>query len=1236
MLVKQSKELEKLEGALQLLKLTPKNMDLAEKYLDLSEPEDQELLKEAEHQDFTELATQTQQSVFNTLGSFKRNNEDLARRLIRFLAQVGGATSRKILCYYGWTNDFKYMSDILPPDQSMVLYADWVAWNASAHRESAIRPLAAAGKIDPEIFPRMRELCYDDDACNTEMFLAGMYLHCVKPPKDSRSRLYIPIEDTEDDRAQGSPERIQEMREYLEARLRGNSAGLFCAADEPKGEEEEKLKAFIQDSDPGEEFPYEMRALISGRTRHNYRMSFLPFLAFLAVEHSDRFISLIRFAAAVEGNTIPNIPLDACQKTGPKWFYRHIEALEKFLWIPDETYIRFAVSNKESGILKRMMNKAPEAVCRAMKDLAPEDYGYLLGQVKTGNPELYEKSGAEFAETYRKIAAEQDVEKFQQARETARDYLMGAVEIQAILPYVEQWREQYYFYDWKKYDRIHGYQKCGEEQLYRRSLVMETLLLKDSYFSKYWVDENLVDSDSQNINNKRLDRRQIQGLLDILEKEQVPPQYQIEYFAKELDYAYRDSLFSPDDNTQICVNVLIQLRSGWHQEWLDASEGKNLPARILAYRVMGERPEIYKDRLFACAVETTKQGREYLRGIYTRHPEWEEDILAMLKSPKGGLRETAVEVLKNWGVQQYREALSKAMEAEKSKKIKTLIQELLDPQASAAKDGAAGEQTTGENGESQQYNRFTAEVIQEALSGALTPKDKEDALALLERIIKDSLMGNRRKKLAWLTLESAGKVHRLDGEEASGDYLAALLISYADMGIPGINKDAARLAAGLKSGELAAYIEEIFQRWMEDGAQAKRKWVLYAAAIHGGEAIVPVIQARIQDWPLHSRGAMAAEAVRALALNGTSTALLLVDQNARKGKFRQVKAAAAEALDYAAEQLGITREELEDKIVPNLGFDQRMERIFDYGKRQFKVLLTTALSLEVYDGNGKALKNLPSPGKTDNPEQSHSAYEAWKLLKKQLKTVTANQKVRLEQALGSRRRWNARKWQELFVSNPVMHQFAMSLIWGVYVDGVLTDTFRYMEDGTFNTAEEEEYELPGEACIGLVHPIELSQEVADAWKEQLSDYEIVQPIEQLERRVYKVTEEEREATELIRFGGMVLNGLSLSGKLQDMGWYKGEVGDGGVYQSFYREDRNMGVELSFSGCFVGNENETVVVYDAYFYEPGVTEKRGWRLKPVKRKLGEVDTHYFSEVVLQLTRATSSSEEKRKYPECREW
>ena len=103
---------------------------------------------------------------------------------------------------------------------------------------------------------------------------------------------------------------------------------------------------------------------------------------------------------------------------------------------------------------------------------------------------------------------------------------------------------------------------------------------------------------------------------------------------------------------------------------------------------------------------------------------------------------------------------------------------------------------------------------------------------------------------------------------------------------------------------------------------------------------MPLFKKQIEEWPQHARGAMAAEAVKALALNGSAQALLLVDQISRKFKFRQVKEAAGSALDEAAVSLGVSRAELEDRIVPDLGFGEDMGRTFDYGPRSFQVYLT--------------------------------------------------------------------------------------------------------------------------------------------------------------------------------------------------------------------------------------------------------------------------------------------------------
>ena len=195
-------------------------------------------------------------------------------------------------------------------------------------------------------------------------------------------------------------------------------------------------------------------------------------------------------------------------------------------------------------------------------------------------------------------------------------------------------------------------------------------------------------------------------------------------------------------------------------------------------------------------------------------------------------------------------------------------------------------------------------------------------------------------------------------------------------------------------------------------------------------------------------------------------------------------------------------------------------------------------------------------------------------------------------------------------------------------------SFRYMEDGTFNTEEEEEFVLPEDGKIGLVHPIELSEESRNTWKEQLEDYEIVQPIEQLERSVFYPDEEEIKMRSLERFGGLVVNDLSLGGKLMAMGWYRGSILDAGGFYTFYREDAKIGygVELHFSGSCVGvGGMDDVTIYDARFYKMGEIERGNYAYDKVEQGKGiflsEVPGRYFSEIVRQIALATASSKER---------
>ena len=78
--------------------------------------------------------------------------------------------------------------------------------------------------------------------------------------------------------------------------------------------------------------------------------------------------------------------------------------------------------------------------------------------------------------------------------------------------------------------------------------------------------------------------------------------------------------------------------------------------------------------------------------------------------------------------------------------------------------------------------------------------------------------------------------------------------------------------------------------------------------------------------------------------------------------------------------------------MPDLGFNERMERVFDYGARSFTVSITPELEIQVRDQEGRKLKNMPAPGKRDEEDKAARAYEEFKAMKKQLKTVSTCQK----------------------------------------------------------------------------------------------------------------------------------------------------------------------------------------------------------------------------------------------------
>ena len=239
-------------------------------------------------------------------------------------------------------------------------------------------------------------------------------------------------------------------------------------------------------------------------------------------------------------------------------------------------------------------------------------------------------------------------------------------------------------------------------------------------------------------------------------------------------------------------------------------------------------------------------------------------------------------------------------------------------------------------------------------------------------------------------------------------------------------------------------------------------------------------------------------------------------------------------------------------------------------------------------------------------------------MKKLMKTVVAAQLVRLENTMRTGRTWTTENWKKLFVANPILHRFAIGLIWGIYQGDALETSFRYLDDGSFTDVDDAELTLPDNAQIGLVHPVELDAKTLAAWKQQLEDYDVLQPFAQLGRGIFKPTDEEQNKNCIERFKGQVIKSVDLAGSMNKVGWSKGAAGDGAMIDDFLREDvfaRKDGIRavLTHSGMSVEvfrGDVVDVTIDKLYFY----------RLPDGERMtVNELRNRYFSEILYQLSK-----------------
>jgi HEAT repeat protein len=445
----------------------------------------------------------------------------------------------------------------------------------------------------------------------------------------------------------------------------------------------------------------------------------------------------------------------------------------------------------------------------------------------------------------------------------------------------------------------------------------------------------------------------------------------------------------------------------------------------------------------------------------------------------------------------------------------------------------------------------------------------------------------------WLDEGALPPLHFADGERVDVNTVRYLLYRQSRTKDIRADVEVKPLYGFLDHNSSGAFAEAVFERYLAAGAEASDRWALALAGLLGADPLVPKITKVIRDWVDANRGKLAEYAVQALALMGSDLALAAVDALAirYRSKMKNVGRAAEEAFAAAAEASGIDVDELADRVVPWLGFMPGEERIVEAGKQRISVTIGNDFKLHFSDlDKNKRVASLPKSA-------SKEVAEEMKDLAAMLRESAKAQVLRLEGLLVRQRRWSTERWQELILRHPLLRPFGVRLAWGHYdAQGVLTATFRVLEDGTLTTPQDEEYRLPQTGTVGIVHPLELDQATIEIWRQHLADHETDPPFPQFERPVIVAANADRGRRVYTGVQGTNLNAMTFKGRAERIGWRRGSVVDGGGVTSYRKTflAANVDVILYLDGLFMGaGMDDQVSLEIACFVRAGSVKMGGY-------------------------------------------
>ncbi|WP_329411288.1 DUF4132 domain-containing protein [Nocardia vinacea] len=395
----------------------------------------------------------------------------------------------------------------------------------------------------------------------------------------------------------------------------------------------------------------------------------------------------------------------------------------------------------------------------------------------------------------------------------------------------------------------------------------------------------------------------------------------------------------------------------------------------------------------------------------------------------------------------------------------------------------------------------------------------------------------------WLSISELPAIGLADGHALPPGAVADL-VTLMMMSEPGAPHAAlARVRDDCDASSLAAAAGAIHSQWTRAGAPSKDTWVWEALAALGNDETVDELLPNIL-W----NGAKD-NALDTLAAIGTDHALSALITLHEKGRNAAVRDAAQTRVTDVADELGLSEDQLADRLVPDLGLRPDGTALLDFGSRQFVLGFDEQLRPTITGTDGTRYKALPKAGVHDDEYSAADANATYRSIRKSVKKFAADQIRRLERAMVTERRFTLDELRTLFIAHPVRINVTRRLIWATYRDGQVLDSFRIAEDNTFADADDATLEVAEDVVVGIAHPLHLGTELTAAWADVLADYELLQPFSQIAREVHH-PDPELLASSSVPTPANATVPLGRIHGLTNRGWNPPERGDGGRIDTF--------------------------------------------------------------------------------------